>query len=296
MSANRKYGLRAVIGDGQAAFDALAQIDLVITDCDGTLLHTDKSLSRAAVDAVRRLHAAGVKFTVASSRPGAGMRHIVEALAVDLPFASYNGGNIVQPHTGAVLSAHKLPRDAVATVLGRLAREGIDAWVFIGDNWYLTNPAGDYVALERRTVGYDGVLVKSFDELDLAAVDKIVGSSADGALLARVESELQTALHGRAIAARSQSYYLDVTHVLANKGEAACELSRHAGVPLGRVAVLGDMANDVPMFDAAGLAISMGQSSEAVQARSCLVSASNDEEGFAIAIDALLAARAEVAG
>ena len=44
MSANRKYGLRAVIGDGQAAFDALAQIDLVITDCDGTLLHTDKSL------------------------------------------------------------------------------------------------------------------------------------------------------------------------------------------------------------------------------------------------------------
>jgi hypothetical protein len=40
----------------------------------------------------------------------------------------------------------------------------------------------------------------------------------------------------------------------------------------------------------------MGQSSEAVQARSCLVSASNDEEGFAIAIDALLAARAEVAG
>ena len=296
MSANRKYGLRAVIGDGQAAFDALAQIDLVITDCDGTLLHTDKSLSRAAVEAVRRLRAAGVKFTVASSRPGAGMRHIVEALAVDLPFASYNGGNIVQPDTGAVLSAHTLPRDAVATVLGRLEREGIDAWVFIGDNWYLTNPAGDYVALERRTVGYDGVLVKSFDELDLAAVDKIVGSTKDEALLARIERELQASLRGQAIAALSQTYYLDVTSTLAHKGEAARELARLAGVPLGRVAVLGDMSNDVPMFDVAGLAIAMGQSSAAVQARACLVSASNDDEGFAVAIDALLVARDAVTG
>ncbi|SAL32162.1 Cof-type HAD-IIB family hydrolase [Caballeronia humi] len=296
MSPYRKYGLRPVIGDGQAAFDQLAQIDLVITDCDGTLLHTDKSLSAAAIDAVRRLHAAGVKFAVASSRPGKGMRHIVEALDVDLPFASYNGGNIVAPGSWDVLGAHKLPREAVETVLGRLAGEGIDAWVFIGDNWYLTNPAGTYVALERRTVGYDGVVVKRFDELDLAAVDKIVGSTADEPLLARIEHELQATLHGQALAALSQTYYLDITSVLANKGEAARELSRHAGVPLGRVAVLGDMSNDVPMFDVAGLAIAMGQASEAVQARACLVSPSNDEEGFAVAIDAILAARDAVTG
>jgi len=296
MTAHRKYGLRAVIGDGQAAFDALAQIDLVITDCDGTLLHTDKTLSAAAVDAVRRLQAAGVKFTVASSRPGAGMRWIVERLAVDLPFAAYNGGNIVAPRTWEVLGAHKLPRDAVDTALAGLAREGIDAWVFIGDVWYLTNPKAAYLALETRTVGYEGVLVRSFDEVDLDAVDKIVGSTVDEPLLARVETGLQATLEGRALAARSQNYYLDITSTLAHKGVAVQELARLAGVPLGRVAVLGDMSNDIPMFDMAGLAIAMGQASHAVQARAGLVSAANDDEGFAVAIDALLAARAAPAG
>ncbi len=133
------------------------------------------------------------------------MRWIVERLAVDLPFAAYNGGNIVAPRTWEVLGAHKLPRDAVDTALAGLARE----WhrrveVFIGDVWYLTNPKAAYLALETRTVGYEGVLVRSFDEVDLDAVDKIVGSTVDEPLLARVETGLQATLEGRALAARSQ--------------------------------------------------------------------------------------------
>ena len=52
-------------------------------------------------------------FTVASSRPGAGMRKIVETLAIGLPFASYNGGNLVVPRTWQVTSSHKMARDVV---------------------------------------------------------------------------------------------------------------------------------------------------------------------------------------
>jgi Cof subfamily protein (haloacid dehalogenase superfamily) len=278
-------------GDAAGALDALAQIQLVISDCDGTLLLNDKSISPAAQDAVRGLHAAGVKFTVASSRPGAGMRGIVETLAISMPYASYNGGNLVEPGSWKVLRSHKLPRDAVKTSLDSLEREGIDAWVFIGDTWYLTNPDGEYVPRERRTVGYDGVLVKSFDELDLGAVDKIVGSTSDAPGLERMETELQSSLSGRALASRSQSYYLDITNLEANKGEAVRELARQANVPLERVAVLGDMSNDIAMFDVAGIAIAMGQATQTVREHARFVSAPNNDDGFAIAIDALLTAR-----
>ncbi len=119
-----------------------------------------------------------------------------------MPYAPYNGGSLVEPKTWNVLSAHKLPRDVVQTSLEALAANGVDAWVFIDDAWYLTNPEGTYVPLETRTVGYDGVLVKRFDDLD--AVDKIVGSTADTALLERVEGELEKQLEGRGHAARSQ--------------------------------------------------------------------------------------------
>ncbi|WP_250440555.1 HAD family hydrolase [Caballeronia sp. AZ1_KS37] len=291
MNANSKYGLYSVNGDADAAFAALAKAELVVTDCDGTLLYTDKALGQPAIDAVRRLKEAGVRFTVASSRPGKGMRHIVEALDVDMPYASYNGGSLVRPGTWDLLSSHKLPRDVVQTSLEALASANVDAWVFIDDAWYLTNPEGTYVPLETRTVGYEGVLVTRFDDVDLGEVDKIVGSTADTALVARVESSVQKQLEGRGHAARSQTYYLDITSLEANKGTAVRELAQLANVPLGRVAVLGDMGNDVAMFEIAGVSIAMGQASDSVQRRASLVSKSNDQDGFAVGIDALLAAR-----
>ncbi|SAK51491.1 Cof-like hydrolase [Caballeronia catudaia] len=293
MNANGKSGLFSAAGDSAAAFEALAQAELVVTDCDGTLLYTDKTLGQPAIDAVRRLREAGVRFTVASSRPGKGMRHIVEPLGIDMPYASYNGGSLVRPKTWEVLSSHKLPRDVVQTSLEAFAAANVDVWVFIDDNWYLTNRDAAYVPLETRTVGYEGVLVTRFDDVDLDAVDKIVGSTADTALLARVEPALQKQLEGRGHAARSQTYYLDVTSLEANKGTAVRELARIANVPLERVAVLGDMGNDMAMFEIAGVSIAMGQASETVQRHASLVSKSNDEDGFAIGIDALLAARHE---
>ncbi|MFM0325101.1 HAD family hydrolase [Caballeronia glebae] len=297
MNGIGRFGLHgASDGDDDAAYEALAKVELVVTDCDGTLLYTDKALGEPAVDAVRRLKEAGVRFTVASSRPGKGMRHIVETLGIDMPYASYNGGSLVKPGTWEVLSSHKLPRDVVQTSLEALAAANVDAWVFIDDAWYLTHPEGAYVALETRTVGYEGVRVTRFDDLDLDAVDKIVGSTADTALLARVESSVQKQLEGRGHAARSQTYYLDITSLEANKGTAVRELAQLAGVPLERVAVLGDMGNDVAMFEIAGVSIAMGQASDTVQRHASLVSKSNDEDGFAIGIDALLAARGAAGG
>jgi Cof subfamily protein (haloacid dehalogenase superfamily) len=286
-----RYGLHSDSGDLDAALAKLARVELVVTDCDGTLLYTDKRLGQRAIDSVMRLHAAGVKFTAASSRPGRGMRHIVEPLKVDMPYAAYNGGSIVQPGTWDVLSAHKLPRDVVQDSLDALAAAQVDAWVFIDDAWYLTNPDATYVPLETRTVGYAGTQVARFDELDLDAVDKIVGSSADEPLLMRVESELDKRLEGRGHAARSQTYYLDITNLHANKGTAVRELAARENVPLERVAVLGDMGNDMAMFEIAGVSIAMGQAAEKVRRGASLVCASNDDDGFAVAIDALLAMR-----
>jgi hydroxymethylpyrimidine pyrophosphatase-like HAD family hydrolase len=198
---------------------------------------------------------------------------------------------VVSPGDWKVLGAHLMPRDAVQTALQSLERDGMDAWVFIGDNWYITNPDGHYVPLERRTVGYDAVPVKSFEDIDLDSVQKIVGSTTDAPALERLEAEFRQTLKGRAIALRSQSYYIDVTPVLANKGEAVRQLAKLSGVALEHIAVLGDMSNDVAMFDVAGVSIVMGQASVDVQSHATLVSASNDDEGFALGINALVKAR-----
>jgi len=48
------------------------------------------------------------------------------------------------------------------------------------------------------------------------------------------------------------------------------------------------MQNDLPMFEASGLSIAMGNATDEVKKRATQVTTSNEEEGFAKAIDMIL--------
>ena len=86
-------------------------------------------------------------------------------------------------------------------------------------------------------------------------------------------------------AARSQPYYLDVTHPEANKGAVARYLSATYTIPAEAIATIGDMPNDVLMFAHSGLSSAMGNASPEVQRTARRVTASNADEGFASAVE-----------
>lgn len=258
-------------------------IDLLISDIDGTLVTPDKLLTSASIAAVTALAAAGIAFSVVSSRPPRGMTGIVQALGVRLPFAAFNGGSLMEPGRG-LIGAFRLKAATSNQILGLLARREIDAWVFADDIWRLRDPHGAYVERERHTVGFDPTVVEHFGALG-DRIDKIVGVSTDHARLAAVEAEARALLGTSAIAQRSQLYYLDFTAPEADKGQAVRAICARAGVAPDRTAVIGDMANDVPMFQVAAFSVAMGQSPDAVKAQARAVTTSNAEEGFARAVE-----------
>jgi hydroxymethylpyrimidine pyrophosphatase-like HAD family hydrolase len=88
----------------------------------------------------------------------------------------------------------------------------------------------------------------------------------------------------RATIARSQPYYLDITHRLANKGDGIAALARAFGVALKEVAAFGDMPNDLPMFARAGLSVALGQAPGCVRAAASATAATNEQDGVADAI------------
>jgi HAD superfamily hydrolase (TIGR01484 family) len=92
-------------------------------------------------------------------------------------------------------------------------------------------------------------------------------------------------------AARSQSYYLDVTHPDANKGSVVLFLSKMLGIPEDQIATIGDMPNDISMFKQSGISIAMGQSSEEVKTAATYTTTSSEEEGFANAVDRFVLTR-----
>ncbi|MFZ0066857.1 MAG: HAD hydrolase family protein, partial [Pseudolabrys sp.] len=103
--------------------------------------------------------------------------------------------------------------------------------------------------------------------------------------LALRERDLRAALADQATVGRSQSYYLDITHPLANKGVALSEIARLLMVPLPEIAVIGDGCNDIAMFERSGLSIAMGNASPTVQQAADFVTDSNRDNGFANAIE-----------
>jgi Cof subfamily protein (haloacid dehalogenase superfamily) len=258
-------------------------IALVISDVDGTLVTTDKRLTAATRAAVRRLDQAGIGFTIASSRPPMGLGALVADLDLRLPLGAFNGSTVVAPDL-TVLSQTLIPAAVAREAAVRLAAAGLDIWVFADGAWNLRDPHGPYTDLERKTLGVDPLVIASLDPLlDRAA--KIVGVGTDAAHLAACETDLAAALGEGADVHRSQAYYLDVTPAGAGKGGFVEAMSRRLGIDRSRIATLGDAGNDVPMFSKAGLSIAMGNASPAVRAAARAVTASNDADGFARAVD-----------
>jgi Cof subfamily protein (haloacid dehalogenase superfamily) len=257
-------------------------IQLFVSDVDGTLVRPDKTLAQATIDAFGRLRAAGVLATLISARPPSGMLRLAKALDIQGPLGAFNGGTVIDAQ-GAVLNAQHLAPQVVAAALAKLDSAGVDVWLFAHGLWYSRNADGAHTDHERLAADTEPTLIADF--LRVEQVDKIVGVSDDHASLERLEAEVIAAVGSAATVARSQPYYLDITAPAANKGDGIAAIAQAAKVALSRVAAIGDMPNDLPMFARAGLSIAMGQAPEAVRVAARFVTASNQDDGVALAID-----------
>jgi Cof subfamily protein (haloacid dehalogenase superfamily) len=258
-------------------------IRLLLADVDGTLVTQDKVLTEAAISAATELHDAGIALAITSGRPPRGMRMLVEPLSLQGPIAGFNGGVFVNPDF-SVIESHTLDLDAAKRTLELMLDHELDAWIYTADDWFIRNKDAPHVARETRTVKFDAKVVTSFTDAQLSRAVKIVGISDDLSLVAECEKLAQRTLGSAASAARSQPYYLDVTHRDANKGTVVTTLAKFFHIRNDQIATIGDMPNDVLMFRQSGFSIAMGNSSDEVKAQATAVTDSNENEGFAKAV------------
>jgi Cof subfamily protein (haloacid dehalogenase superfamily) len=268
-------------------------ISAVLADVDGTLVTKDKVLTERALGAVKQLRDRGIVFTITSGRPPFGMRMLVEPLGLTTPMAAFNGGAIVSPDL-SVLDERPLPDALLPALVDMIQAHGLDVFLFRTDGWFVRSLDAPQVHHEASTIQRLPTVVPSFDSV-LAGVVKVVGVSEDHPRVAACEAAVQQEYGAQVSAARSQPYYLDVTNPTANKGVVIERLSHYIGIPLDRIAAIGDQPNDVLMFERAGLSIAMGNASDEVKRRATLVTTSFADEGFANAIEHIVLPRAEPA-
>ena len=261
----------------------MPEIRLLLADVDGTLVDQQKVLTPRAIAAVQALRAHGIHFAITSGRPPKGMAMLVEPLALDGVMAGFNGGVFTRPDL-TVIESKTLPEAVARTTLAAILDHGLDAWVYTADEWLIRDANAPHREKEEHTVRFAPRVVPGFDDV-LGQAVKIVGVGDDLDLVARCEHDVQQAVGDGASAARSQPYYLDVTHHDANKGFVADYLARQMGLAIDQIATIGDMPNDVNMFRRSGLSIAMGQASDEVKAQATHTTDGYNDEGFAKAVE-----------
>ena len=198
-----------------------------MSDVDGTLVDKNKTLTPAVIDAVARLRAAGVRFTLISARPMSGVLPIADELALAEPLGAFNGG-IVFRLGGEVLSHDRIAADVARGVWAAARDVDVDCWVFADDCWYATTGEGKHAQSERTSAFQEPVVTDDLEPL-LSRADKVTFVSDDEPLLRDLHDRIR-GWSDRATIGQSQTYYLDVTAPTANKGAATTSSRSRATV------------------------------------------------------------------
>jgi Cof subfamily protein (haloacid dehalogenase superfamily) len=263
------------------------KISLFLSDVDGTILTKEKVLTQRSKEAVDKIYRAGIKFSLTSSRSPRGLAALIEQLKVSAPVGAFNGAIFAMPDL-KVIKTRTLSKPFPEKISQIITDHGLDVWLYKGNDWFISSAKNPHVAREESISKVSPILIKDSTHLEEKLTDdiaKIVGVSDDYAAVATCETNLQELFSENVSAHRSQPYFLDITDPGANKGAIVDMLAGYFSIDAKNIATIGDMFNDVSMFKQSGISIAMGNASLEVQKQAQYVTDTNEEEGFAKAVE-----------
>ena len=262
---------------------AESPIRLVAIDLDGTLLDDAKRVSGRTVEALKRVAGSGVRVVIASARPPRSVRHVYAGLGLDTWQINYNGALLWdEPARRAV---HHRPMDA-GVVLGLIAlarRLHPDVLVSceILDRWCTDRFDDTYTTETGRLFRPD--VVAPVGQFCREPVTKLMLLAAPAAL-DRLEPVVRGATRDVGVL-RSDPDLIQVMDASASKGVALRLVCGHYGVPPAQAMAIGDAVNDLPMLEAAGVAVAMDNAHPAVKRAADWVAPSNNDHGVHAALE-----------
>lgn len=270
------------------------KIKLIVCDVDGTLLNSQHRLSARTVEAAKRAKERGIPLTIASGRSVCMLADLIAKLGITGPLVTINGAQIVNAADRRVISELDIPFEKIEPYLALCAENGID-----------------YVAMSDKMSAFgrsDGRykifvnLCEQYKKLKLPCTEPIIVekdfSNIRSQKICKVVAELhkphEKKLLTDFIETQSDFQYTMSSDVLfevfdrrVDKGVGVRAMAEYLGLTPDEVCVFGDFDNDLPMFSACGLPIAMGNAYDGIKAQAAYVTASNDEDGVALAIEKL---------
>ncbi len=263
---------------------------LICTDIDGTLLDPNHQISARTREALRHARRRGIIVALVSGRIAGSLTLIQQELGITGPLGCFNG-SLVLDEEGKELEAHPISKEQCTNILSYLAQTELEYFVFTNESWYMNekNAWYDVEVTASHTQGRIATLNSLCDSLSEGERPfKVLAMHNDSQYMREQEKQLQKRIGSSLNIFSSSPRYIEILARGVDKGHAVRSLCEFYGVNPGSVMAVGDYCNDIGMFRAVGYAVAMGNAPQAVQAHAHACTASNSEDGLALAIEAVL--------
>ena len=259
---------------------------LVASDFDGTLRHTDGSVSEETKRTVRSFVAAGGIFALCTGRMTSSILPYAQEMGLRGLIVAYQGGSVCDIASGKVLRDERIPNEDAAEICRFLESGANHIHVYDGDRFFV-NADDVFRSMYERVCRVRGILTglhisQTVGEEGIAA-NKIVAMCLPDKRDALLKS-CSSMFGERYYVTSSMEQMVEIAPKGADKGSALAFLASHYKIPLPETIGCGDNFNDLPLIRAAGLGVAVGNAVPELKAAAGFVTKTCDEDGVAYAI------------
>ena len=271
---------------------------LLVLDVDGTLLNDEREISKRTLAALLKVQQMGVRIVLASGRPTYGLMPLAKTLELGNYggfVLSYNGCQIIKAQNGEILFERRINPEMLPYLEKKARKNGFAIFTYHDDTLITDSPDNEYIKNEALLNNLKIIKEDEFSTaIDFAPCKCMLVSDKEKALIG-LEQHWEKRLAGTLDAFRSEPYFLEVVPCGVNKANTLGALLEHLGVTREEVIAVGDVVCDVTMLQLAGMGVAMGHSQDSVKVCADYVTASNEEDGVALAVEKLILAEVRAA-
>lgn len=271
---------------------------LLVLDVDGTLLNDEREISKRTLAALLKVQQMGVRIVLASGRPTYGLMPLAKTLELGNYggfVLSYNGCQIIKAQNGEILFERRINPEMLPYLEKKARKNGFAIFTYHDDTLITDSPDNEYIKNEALLNNLKIIREDEFSTaIDFAPCKCMLVSDKEKALIG-LEQHWEKRLAGTLDAFRSEPYFLEVVPCGVNKANTLGALLEHLGVTREEVTAVGDGVCDVTMLQLAGMGVAMGHSQDSVKVCADYVTASNEEDGVALAVEKLILAEVRAA-
>lgn len=263
---------------------------LICVDIDGTLLDDRKRLPQDAADSLRKAAETGIAVALISGRMPAAVEMIEKELGFPCIKACSAGTYILMGDR--CISAAYLPISVMEEIDREIAKErGVPLWIYREREWYVTK-MDDVVRRETEIIGRNpivadaGQLARQWRQEGKGPNKLLFGAGEE--TIRQIVRQLREKNQGQADFACSAPTYLEIYPKGVHKGQALRAICRELGIREEETIAFGDQELDIPMIEAAGAGVAMGNAIPALKERADFITKTNNEGGIAFGLEHFL--------